>query len=160
MARPRKQGERIPLLCYGGFRTKISRYDSVGEVMHHPPTFVTTHHRDERAPPRNPAYIDHELSSKYAKRRPNRTRRIRIAAIMLVLLIVALYFCLDALAVDTVVDVGHTRYRGVASLEGVTSWKGMRYANRPIGKLRFAAPEDPLPDGRILDASKVGVLLS
>jgi hypothetical protein len=73
---------------------------------------------------------------------------------LLILLFVALIG--DVYAVDTTVDVSYTKYKGVADASTkVTRWLGMRYARRPIGKYRFAAPQEPLSDGRVLDAGNV-----
>ncbi|EMD91351.1 hypothetical protein COCC4DRAFT_128226 [Bipolaris maydis ATCC 48331] len=54
-------------------------------------------------------------------------------------------------AVDTVVDVGYAKYQGavVDSKLGVSAWKGIQYAAPPVGKLRFAAPQDPVVSGLI-----------
>jgi len=58
-------------------------------------------------------------------------------------------------AVDPVVDLGYSKYRGRIVGEGTTQWLGIRYAAPPLGQLRFAAPQDPLPTTEVLDASKV-----
>ncbi|EUC28965.1 hypothetical protein COCCADRAFT_107786 [Bipolaris zeicola 26-R-13] len=54
-------------------------------------------------------------------------------------------------AVDTIVDVGYAKYQGaiVDSNLGVSAWKGIQYAAPPVGKLRFAAPQDPVVSGLI-----------
>lgn len=61
-------------------------------------------------------------------------------------------------AVDPVVQLNYTSYRGVAGSNGVSSWKGMRYAQPPLGDLRFRAPLWPLNNTSTVaeDASKVG----
>jgi carboxylesterase type B len=60
-------------------------------------------------------------------------------------------------AVNTLVDVGYAKYQGavVDSKLGVSAWKGIQYAAPPVGKLRFAAPQDPIVSG-LIDASKHG----
>jgi carboxylesterase type B len=67
----------------------------------------------------------------------------------------ALLCCSAALAVDPVVDLGYSRYQGRVVGDGTTQWKGMRYAAPPLGKLRFAKPQDPLKTKGIQDASEV-----
>ena len=46
-------------------------------------------------------------------------------------------------AVDPLVSLDYTSYRGTANLGGVSQWLGIRYAAPPVGDLRFAAPADP-----------------
>lgn len=48
-------------------------------------------------------------------------------------------------AIDSCVHLGYSSYNGVALPNGVTQWLGIRYAAPPLGNLRFAAPQDPLP---------------
>ncbi|KAK2061522.1 carboxylesterase [Colletotrichum caudatum] len=57
-------------------------------------------------------------------------------------------------AVDPFVDLGYTTLQGVAEPGGATRWLGVRYAAAPLGKLRFAAPEDPPSTTEMVDASK------
>lgn len=62
-------------------------------------------------------------------------------------------------AVDPLVDLGYTRLQGVAQGQGATQWLGVRFAQPPLGALRFAAPaalnmKAPF-DGNVVDASKV-----
>jgi len=47
-------------------------------------------------------------------------------------------------AVQPVVNLNYTSYRGTALSNGVTQWLGIRYAAPPTGNLRFCAPEPPL----------------
>jgi carboxylesterase type B len=41
------------------------------------------------------------------------------------------------------VDLGYSKYDGVALSSGITQWLGMRYAAPPVGRLRFTPPQDP-----------------
>lgn len=59
----------------------------------------------------------------------------------------------------TVVDLGYARYQGGRPGTGVDEFLGMRYAKPPIGSLRFRAPEDPLSEFEVQDASKVSFFL-
>ena len=54
-----------------------------------------------------------------------------------------------------VVDLGYARYEGTARPNGVSQWLGMRYAAPPVGSLRFARPEDPVPMPGLQPAHKV-----
>ena len=47
------------------------------------------------------------------------------------------------IAVGPVVDLGYSRYEGVALGNGVSQWLGIRFAAPPLGNLRFRAPADP-----------------
>jgi hypothetical protein len=60
-------------------------------------------------------------------------------------------------AVETVVDLGYTKYRGNQTSSGVSLWAGMRYARNPsrVDGMRFAAPQDPQPQEGIVNATKV-----
>ncbi|KAH7094868.1 Alpha/Beta hydrolase protein [Paraphoma chrysanthemicola] len=73
------------------------------------------------------------------------------------LLAVAFSILSVANAVNTLVDVGYAKYQGsvVDAKLGVSAWKGIQYAAPPVGKLRFAAPQDPIVTG-LLDATKYG----
>lgn len=71
-------------------------------------------------------------------------------------LLASLALSTSVLAVDPVVDVEYTRYRGNALQNGITSWVGMRYAAPPLGSLRFAAPQDPELVDSVQDATKQG----
>lgn len=70
------------------------------------------------------------------------------------LLVLALCLQLTA-AVNPLVDLGYTKLRGVAESGGATRWLGVRYAAPPLGRLRFAAPQDPPSTTGTLDVSKV-----
>ncbi|KAI2603495.1 alpha/beta-hydrolase [Hypoxylon fragiforme] len=48
-----------------------------------------------------------------------------------------------AIAVSPVVDLGCTKYVGVAKYDGISQWLGMRFASPPVGNLRFRPPIDP-----------------
>lgn len=53
------------------------------------------------------------------------------------------------------VDLGYATYQGVRLAEGVDQFLGMRYAQAPLDDLRFRAPQDPLPESGVQDASGV-----
>lgn len=57
---------------------------------------------------------------------------------------------------NTLVHLDYSSYRGVALPNGVTQWLGLRYAAPPLGNLRFAAPQPPLPTYGIQDADAHG----
>ncbi|KAF7117232.1 hypothetical protein CNMCM5793_005988 [Aspergillus hiratsukae] len=61
-----------------------------------------------------------------------------------------------ASARKAVVDLGYTKYQGYELSNGIVQWLGMRYAAPPVGQLRFAAPQDPLPTKGAQKASKHG----
>ncbi|QIW98121.1 hypothetical protein AMS68_003639 [Peltaster fructicola] len=67
-----------------------------------------------------------------------------------------LLYAQSALAVNSLVKLDYTSYQGVSLRNGITQWLGMRYAQRPIGNLRFAAPRDPLTHSDVQDATKNG----
>ncbi|GAB7361455.1 hypothetical protein MBLNU230_g1511t1 [Neophaeotheca triangularis] len=46
-------------------------------------------------------------------------------------------------AVDPLVHLGYTSYRGTPLQNGITQWLGVRYAAPPVGDLRFREPQDP-----------------
>lgn len=62
-----------------------------------------------------------------------------------------------AIGVDTVVDLGYSKYRGKTFADGTSHWLGMRYAAAPVGQLRFAAPQDPERTTTIQAADKVSI---
>lgn len=73
-------------------------------------------------------------------------------------LVFLVFYCIQAIvAVDTLVDVGYSQYRGVVVGEGTSKWLGIRYAAPPLGPLRFAAPQKPSKTNETQDASKVRV---
>ncbi|KAF2732744.1 carboxylesterase [Polyplosphaeria fusca] len=67
-----------------------------------------------------------------------------------------LAYSLAAAAVEPVVDLGYSRYRGRIVGDGTTQWLGIRYAAPPLGQLRFSAPQPPRNTSDIQDASKFG----
>ncbi|KAF2190580.1 alpha/beta-hydrolase [Zopfia rhizophila CBS 207.26] len=76
-------------------------------------------------------------------------------------LILTLALCLQQIAaVDLVVDLGYAKYRGTDRGNGIYRWAGMRYARRVsrLDGMRFAAPQDPLPEKDIINADKFGSL--
>lgn len=55
----------------------------------------------------------------------------------------------EKLASNRIVDLGYAKYEGVLDTTkflGVTSWRGIRFAAPPVGKLRFRAPQRPKID--------------
>jgi hypothetical protein len=61
----------------------------------------------------------------------------------------------QSLTRSAVIDLGYSRYQGIALSNGVDEYLGMRYAKSPLKELRFRAPEDPeLTDG-VVDATAV-----
>ncbi|ROV99811.1 hypothetical protein VSDG_02957 [Cytospora chrysosperma] len=55
------------------------------------------------------------------------------------------------------VDLGYATYRGVRlAEESVDQYLGMRYAAPPLGDLRFRAPQDPISESGIQNASSFG----
>jgi hypothetical protein len=69
--------------------------------------------------------------------------------------VLLLAYGLLALAVDPVVDLGYSKFRGRVVGDGTTQWLGMRYATPPLGRLRFSAPQPPANTSGIQDASNV-----
>lgn len=56
------------------------------------------------------------------------------------------------------VDLGYATYRGIRLEDaGVDEYLGMRYAQAPLGNLRFRAPQDPLTETGISDATQVSL---
>ncbi|KAL7956223.1 alpha/beta-hydrolase [Trichoderma compactum] len=62
----------------------------------------------------------------------------------------------DTAQSSPIVDLGYAKYRGVRLDAGVDQFLGMRFAQAPLGNLRFRAPQDPTPQKSIQDASKFG----
>lgn len=58
------------------------------------------------------------------------------------------------------VDLGYAQYQGSRVAVGVDQYLGMRYAQPPLGDLRFRAPQDPLPSDDLQEASSVRKPLS
>ncbi|UNI17724.1 Cholinesterase [Purpureocillium takamizusanense] len=59
-------------------------------------------------------------------------------------------------AVDTTVDLGYSRYKGISQANGVSQWLGIRFAAPPVGDLRFAPPKDPERTSQLQPANKYG----
>lgn len=61
---------------------------------------------------------------------------------------------------SAIIELGYSRYQGIALSNGVDEYLGMRYAKPPLKELRFRAPEDPeLTDG-VVDATAVSASTS
>lgn len=60
-------------------------------------------------------------------------------------------------ALNETVDLGYARYRGKDIGNGVFRWAGMRYARSVsrVDGLRFTAPQDPVDERNVVDATKV-----
>ncbi|KFY29015.1 hypothetical protein V493_02611 [Pseudogymnoascus sp. VKM F-4281 (FW-2241)] len=56
------------------------------------------------------------------------------------------------------VELGYAQYQGSRLTAGVDQYLGMRYAQPPLGGLRFRAPQDPLSLDGLQDASSFGPL--
>ncbi|KAF2732060.1 alpha/beta-hydrolase [Polyplosphaeria fusca] len=80
---------------------------------------------------------------------------------MLHQLLLLLALCVQRLvAVDSVVDLGYAKYQGIEQVDGITTWAGMRYA-RSVSRadgMRFTAPQDPLQEDGIVNATEFGPL--
>lgn len=59
------------------------------------------------------------------------------------------------LARSAIVDLGYSRYQGVALSNGVDEYMGMRYAKPPLNELRFRGPQDPEQMDGVVDATAV-----
>jgi len=59
-----------------------------------------------------------------------------------------------------VVDLGYTKYQGDTYPGGISQWLGVRYAQPPVGDLRFAAPLPVTGNGDLQLATKVFLALS
>jgi hypothetical protein len=57
---------------------------------------------------------------------------------------------------EPAIDLGYSKYRGVRHPGGVDQFLGMRYAQAPVGELRFRAPREPEYKYEEQDASQVG----
>lgn len=67
-----------------------------------------------------------------------------------------IFFLLSlAAAENPVVNLGYTSYEGRSLAGGVSQWLGMRYAAPPVNDLRFAAPQDPLSQTGVQQATQV-----
>lgn len=74
------------------------------------------------------------------------------------LLCLALAAANTAEAVDSLVDLGYSKYQGMTLANGVQQWLSVRFAAAPIGKLRFGYPQPPTVMDGVQDATKEGVL--
>jgi hypothetical protein len=54
-----------------------------------------------------------------------------------------------------IIDLGYSKYRGVRLPGGVDQYLWMRYAQPPVGELRFRAPREPEYKHEEQDASQV-----
>ena len=59
-----------------------------------------------------------------------------------------------------VVDLGYVKYRGDTYPGGISQWLGIRYAQPPVGDLRFAAPQNITGNGTLEMATKVRQICS
>jgi hypothetical protein len=76
---------------------------------------------------------------------------------MLRLLLFAAFFFRYAVALNETIDLGYAKYRGKDIGNGILRWAGMRYARSVsrVDGLRFTAPQDPIDERNVVDASKV-----
>lgn len=66
----------------------------------------------------------------------------------------------QCLSRSAVIDLGYSRYQGIALSNGVDEYLGMRYARPPLKELRFRAPEDPELTKGVVDATAVSASAS
>lgn len=73
------------------------------------------------------------------------------------LLLCAVAVAQSVAALDTTVNLGYAQYRGKDIGKGILRWAGMRYARSVsrVDGLRFTAPQDPLEERNVVDATKV-----
>jgi carboxylesterase type B len=85
---------------------------------------------------------------------------LSFAGAMLLRLLFAAFLFQQAIALNETIDLGYARYRGKDIGNGVMRWSGMRYARSTsrVDGLRFTAPQDPLDQPGITDATKFGPL--
>jgi hypothetical protein len=58
--------------------------------------------------------------------------------------------------IDFTVDLGYSKYVGAAAADDkIVKWLGIRYAAPPVGNNRFRAPQDPVVDGKTIQANTV-----
>lgn len=62
------------------------------------------------------------------------------------------------LKLTTAVTLDYAQYQGQTLQNGVNQWLSVRFAAPPTGKLRFSAPQPPLNESSIQDATKEGAL--
>ncbi|KAI0152868.1 alpha/beta-hydrolase [Xylariaceae sp. FL1272] len=60
----------------------------------------------------------------------------------------------SAQAEAPIVDLGYAKYQGLRLDAGVDQFLGMRYAQAPVGNLRWRAPQDPLVVGEVQSADQ------
>ncbi|KAK2601475.1 hypothetical protein N8I77_010923 [Diaporthe amygdali] len=56
------------------------------------------------------------------------------------------------------IDLGYAKYQGATVGAGVNQWLGLRFAAPSVPPLRFSAPQPPLNETQIQDATKEGAL--
>jgi hypothetical protein len=56
------------------------------------------------------------------------------------------------------IQLDYASYEGERYENGVDAYLGMRYAAPPVGALRFSAPEDPLTETEIQEATAVSII--
>ncbi|KAI5916991.1 Alpha/Beta hydrolase protein [Camillea tinctor] len=61
-------------------------------------------------------------------------------------------------AVNSLVDLGYAKYQGMTLGNGVNQWLSLRYAAPSIPPRRFSAPQTPLTETEIQDATVEGAL--
>ncbi|KAI7972904.1 hypothetical protein EIK77_000791 [Talaromyces pinophilus] len=66
---------------------------------------------------------------------------------------IILLFVMGTSAADNVKQLDYTSYLGYDQGDGVSFWKGIRFAAAPVGELRFAGPQDPPATKDIQDAT-------
>jgi hypothetical protein len=70
----------------------------------------------------------------------------------------SLALCVQQIAaVDLVVDLGYSKYRGSEVGDGVSRWAGVRYARSAsrVDGMRFMAPQDPVEVKGTVNATEV-----
>lgn len=87
--------------------------------------------------------------------------KVLIVVLVFVLICPIPYFVVTFRNGNTqVVDLGYARYRGQALRNGVRQYLGIRYAAPPVGNLRFAAPQDPLINRVVQNATWVSSIVA
>lgn len=57
--------------------------------------------------------------------------------------------------ISSVVNLGYSDYEGTILDAGVNQYLGIRYAASPVGSRRWRAPQDPLYESGVQDATQV-----